>query len=129
VKAVDTNVLARYLTRDSPQQADTAARILQEPTFVSNTVFLELAWLLRSRYHFSRIDVADALRTVLALPAVTVTNRKSLLWAVDRTLDGADIADMVHLVSADKAEAFVTFDKAIARTLKAASPIPIETLA
>ena len=68
------------------------------------------------------------MKTVLSLPAITVSGHEALVRTIDRPLEGADIIDMVHLASGRKADAFVTFDKDIARILKAAAPVP-ETLA
>lgn len=52
MKAVDTNVLDRYLIRDDPEQARLAARFLTEecsadnPCFVNRIVLCELVCLL-----------------------------------------------------------------------------------
>lgn len=49
MRAVDTNVLARYYLRDDAAQARVADRILSDgDVFVPKTVVLELEWVLRS---------------------------------------------------------------------------------
>ena len=49
MRAVDTNVLARYYLRDDPTQARLAGKILSAGgVFVPKTVILELEWVLRS---------------------------------------------------------------------------------
>lgn len=48
MRAVDTNVLARYYLRDDPVQSPLAASLLAAgDVFVPKTVVLELAWVLQ----------------------------------------------------------------------------------
>ena len=48
MRAVDTNVLARYYLRDDATQGRVAASVLSAgDVFVSKTVILELEWVLR----------------------------------------------------------------------------------
>lgn len=60
MKAVDTNVLVRFLVQDDETQAQIAtsllndAETLKQPLFVSNVVVLELMWVLRSVYRIAR---------------------------------------------------------------------------
>ena len=49
VKAIDTNVAARFLLNDDPDQAESARLVIEQPTYISVTVLLELSWLLTSR--------------------------------------------------------------------------------
>ena len=63
MRAVDTNVVVRYLTGDDPGQAARAkAAIDAGDVFVSTTVLLESAWVLRSVYGFAEEEVAAACR-------------------------------------------------------------------
>jgi len=51
MRAVDTNVIVRYLTGDDPAQADKARAVIgREPIFVPRTVVLEVEWVLRGVY-------------------------------------------------------------------------------
>ena len=69
MRAIDTNIVVRYLTVDHPQQAARARAIIEGgDVFVGTTVLLESEWVLRSVYSFSRSEVAVALRA-LALVA------------------------------------------------------------
>lgn len=48
MRAVDTNVIIRYLTGDDPAQVVKARAIIgREPVFVPGTVVLEVEWVLR----------------------------------------------------------------------------------
>ena len=69
MRALDTNIVVRYLTGDDPEQAARAkAAIDAGPVFVSTTVLLECDWVLRSVYGFGGRQVAAALRAFAGLP-------------------------------------------------------------
>ncbi len=70
MRAIDTNVVVRYLTGDDAKQSARARAVIESGSvFVSTTVVLESAWVLRSVYGFSRDAVANALRAFLGLPS------------------------------------------------------------
>lgn len=128
MKAVDTNILARFILADDEHQSEMASEILGTPVWVSLTVWLELGWVLSKRAALGRAMVADAIETLLQLGTIHTADRDGLAWAVARYRAGADWADVIHLVSArTAADGFVTFDRGIA-TYAAQSPIPVETL-
>lgn len=129
LKSVDTNILARYVVGDDPDQAARATLALAEPSFVSLTVLLELAWLLSSRYGMDRATLAATLGDIAALPTIHMGEPALVEWAIDRFSAGADVADMIHIIASRNAESFVTFESRLARLAGPDSPIPIETLA
>ncbi|MBO0664044.1 type II toxin-antitoxin system VapC family toxin [Jiella sp. MQZ9-1] len=62
MNAVDTNVLLRYLVADDPEQSARAtsffsARTADDPAFVGLVVLVEMTWVLRRLYGFSRAEV------------------------------------------------------------------------
>lgn len=68
--AIDTDVLVRYITQDIPEQARTAARLLDRltpdyPGFVSREVNIETVWVLERSYGFSRAQTAEVLTTLV----------------------------------------------------------------
>jgi predicted nucleic-acid-binding protein len=128
MKAVDTNVLARYILSDDPVQSPLAFRQLREPCFVSETVLLECAWLLSSKFDMDRPMLAASLRHLLDLPALTVRNPQLLSWAIDRFAAGADLADMIHIVDAGPVDAFVSFERRLKEAAGPDAPIPVERL-
>ena len=86
MRAIDTNVLVRYLTGDEPGQAARArAAIDAGNVFVSTSVLLESEWVLRSVYGFAGSEVAAALRAFSGLPGVAVENPALLIEALDLT--------------------------------------------
>jgi predicted nucleic-acid-binding protein len=128
VKAVDTNVLARFLARDDAAQTAVADQIMQGQCYVSLTVLLETVWLLASRYGQSRAAICDSLTEVVDLPNVTTPDDAWVIWAIGRFRSGADFADMAHLIDARRAESFVTFDRGVAKAAGENAPLLVETL-
>lgn len=128
MKAVDTNILARFIVGDDPAQSAQATALLQTACYIPDTVVLETAWLLGSRYGLSRAVVAETLRDVIDLPTVTVSNAEGLQWAINRFAAGADLADMIHIHLSRSADAFVSFERKLKRLAGRDSPVPIERL-
>ena len=128
MKSVDTNVVLRFLVRDDLTRATQARETIREGIFVSYTVLMETEWVLRSGYGWNRERIASALSGFVAIDRVTVSNLEDLRWALDRYLAGADCADMLHLIISSGHDAFVTFDRSIARKVGPHSPLPIEAL-
>ena len=111
MRAVDTNVVVRYLTGDDPGQAARARAVIDAgDVFVGTTVLLESEWVLRSVYGFSRTEVAAALRAFAGLPGLSVENPAVLSEALDYAERGMDFADALHLGAAARCEVLLTFD-------------------
>lgn len=128
MKAIDTNVVIRYLVRDDDFQAEIAEAIIEHKCYISHTVLVESVWLLSSYYALSRDKIAMALGELLSLPSTSTVDYDLVTWAIKRYQLGADFADMIHLIDGRSADQFVTFDKAIAKAAGNDAPIPIETL-
>ena len=125
MRAVDTNVVVRYLTGDDPAQAARARAVIEAgDVFVGTTVLLESEWVLRSVYGFSGKEVAVALRALAGLPNVRVESPAMLAEALDRAQNGMDFADAVHLGAAVRCEAMLTFDRRFIELAKG-SPVPV----
>jgi len=112
MRAVDTNVVVRYLTGDDPQQAARArAAVDAGDVFVSTTVLLESEWVLRSVYGLAGTAAAAALRAFAGLPGISVERPDLISDALDRAEKGMDFADALHLGGAARCEAMLTFDQ------------------
>ena len=112
MRAVDTNVVVRYLTGDDPRQAARAkAAVDAGDIFASATVLLECEWVLRSVYGLAGTEVAAALRAFAGLPGVSVERPSLIADALDRAEKGMDFADALHLGAAARCEAMLTFDR------------------
>jgi predicted nucleic acid-binding protein len=115
--AVDTNILVRYLAHDHPAQSAAAgALIVGNDIFICTTVFMETEWVLRNGYSFTPARIASALTAFAGLPNVTLENPAAAAKALDWLTKGMDFADALHLATARDCEAFVSFDKAFAKT-------------
>ena len=127
MRAIDTNVVVRYLTGDDPAQAARARKVIDRGNvFVSTTVFLESEWVLRSVYGFSGNDVALALRAFAGLPAIEVESPALLAEVLDRMEKGMDFADALHLGAAAGCEAMLSFDRDFIETAGNESVIVME---
>lgn len=118
--AIDTNLVVRYLTGDHPQQSAKAKAVIDgEEVYVSTTVMLETEWVLRSAYGFDAKRVYKALFGFGGLPSVVLEDPELVAFALNRTSDGMDFADALHLGRATSCDAFLTFDQRLVRTAKA----------
>jgi predicted nucleic acid-binding protein len=116
VRAIDTNVIVRFLTGDDPAQAARARKLIESGgIFVSTSVLLETEWVLRSGYGFAGGRLVPALRDFAGLPGVTLENPQLAARALDWAEQGLDFADALHLGSAQSCTAFLTFDRKLAR--------------
>ena len=129
MRSVDTNVLLRLIVTSDAAQTHRAQSIASEPMFLPLTVLIETGWVLRSSYAFDRLRLAAALLHLIALPTVVVDDEPSVRWAIGQVRDnGADLADMLHLVAARTTDRFATFDRKLAKQAGPDAPIEIETL-
>ncbi len=126
MRAIDTNVLVRFLTGDDPDQAARArAAIMQGPVYVSSTVLLETAWVLRSVYAIAPHDIAAALRRFGGLANAVLEEPARIAQALDWVEQGMDVADALHLAKASPCEAMLTFDERFIRAAEGVSSIPV----
>jgi predicted nucleic acid-binding protein len=117
--AIDTNVVVRYLTGDQPRQARKAKALIDaEPVFVCKTVLLEAEWVLRSVFGFTPTEVAKALTDFAGLPSVTLEDAAIIVTALDWMAGGIDFADALHLANTQGSDAFVTFDRGLAKSAR-----------
>ena len=114
--AIDTNVVIRFLTLDHEALARRALEIVSNnEVFVPVTVILEAEWVLRDAYEMPRDEVIRELRRFCGLERVTVGAAHAVERALDLAEAGVDLADALHVVQAEGCEAFITFDKKLAR--------------
>ena len=110
--AVDTNIIIRLLTRDDEQQYQKSFSIFSEQeVFVADTAILEVAWVLRFSYAFTSNEISHALRQLLGLKNVHVSNPVVSAQAIDWFEKGLDFSDALHLAQCQQFEKLYTFDK------------------
>ncbi len=117
---LDTNIIVRHYTGDPPAQARLATRYLEQADrlLLPDLILAEVAYVLESYYRMSRDQVAAALRSTLAIPAVRVFDRDLL----QRTVELYDIhrfgfADAYLVASAERSAVgtIASFDRGIDR--------------
>ena len=114
--AIDTNIVARYVVGDGGDEFARAVNVIENNRVsIAVTVVLETEWVLRDVYDFSRAEVLSAFTRLFGLPTVSVAEPPAVRRALDYAELGLDFADALHLAQASECEAFVTFDKRLAR--------------
>lgn len=127
MRSIDTNVIARWLLRDDPQQARVADDVMAQPVELTGTVALEIGWLMMSVGRMTPLQFADTMSVLLGIDTLYAPNKAGLKWAVDRLRSGADWADMVH-IAMTQSESFASFDKQLRKQAGDAAPVLVETL-
>lgn len=93
------------------------------------SVLVELCWVLECSLELPRDKVVAALSTLRVIDRLTVPHEKNFDWCVERYAEGADFADMVHLVAALVGSSdFAPFDRKLLRQAGASTPLPVVLL-
>jgi predicted nucleic-acid-binding protein len=119
MRAVDTNVVFRYLAADDAAQTKRAQALIDGgEVWLSLTVVLETERVLRSSYRFSPGEIVAAFRTLAGQPTVSVENPSALAGALRLCEAGIDFADALHVSAAPAEVEFATFDDALIKSSK-----------
>jgi len=120
VKALDTNVLVRFLVADDERQAEMVRTLFkqtalkQQKLFVPLLVVLELLWVLASVYHIPRNKILDALQNMLLMPVLSFDNQAALQDFIHSAKNGKeDLSDLLiaHAAVESGCDTVLTFDK------------------
>jgi predicted nucleic-acid-binding protein len=65
MRAIDTNVLVRLVTRDDPAQVRSAEDFVAKGAWVSHLVLAETVWVLESNYEFDARSIAESVGMLL----------------------------------------------------------------
>ncbi len=124
MKALDTNVLVRFLVKDDAEQAQLVyilfkqAEKQKQQLFVPILVVLETIWVLQAVYHIEDHEILAALNDLLLMP-VLLFETQPVLHAFISAATGKnfDLADLLiaHSASAYPCEGVLTFDKKAAK--------------
>ncbi len=111
--ALDTNILARIATNDTPQQARRAASFIDSSNalFVPITVSLELEWVLRGAYKMPKAAITKIFEGFLSVRNLNFERSGDIHLILQRYESGFDFADVLHHAGAAGCEALATFDK------------------
>jgi predicted nucleic acid-binding protein len=117
---VDTNVIVRHLTGDPAPLAARATRYLAsaEVLYVADLIVAEAVCVLESFYKAPRAQVADAMRSLVAMSSVVTVDPSLLLRALEvYESDRLDFAEAYLVACAESTgvNRVASFDKAIDR--------------
>jgi predicted nucleic-acid-binding protein len=82
MRAVDTNVLVRLLTRDEPKQAAVADAFVQEGAWVSVLALAEAMWVLVAVYERDAVQIATAVEMLLSHQHLTLQEPEAVAAAL-----------------------------------------------
>ena len=125
MKAVDTNILMRFLVNDDPAQAQqvrqlfSAAEQQRETYSVPLLVVLESIWVLESAYQVGRNELIEVFSDLLLLPVLEFEQREAVQAMLQAARnDPLDLPDLLIAKSALRSgcECIFTFDKKAARS-------------
>jgi len=120
MKAIDTNILVRFLTGDDDLQANKVYSIFKKAEsekielFVPLLVVLEMIWVLESVYEISRAEILDAIGDLLLMPIFKFDQQPAIQQLVHSAQgNNYDLSDLLiaHSAKINGCEAVLTFDK------------------
>ena len=124
MKALDTNILIRFLVADEPRQAQLVYRLFKnvekknERFFVSLLVVLETLWVLDSVYEYTSAEIVEALKGLLALRVLDFESASVLReWLETAQTSKGDLSDLLigHVAHNKGCSSVLTFDKKASR--------------
>ena len=119
MRAVDTNVLVRILTRDDPRQVEAAEAFIETGAWVSTVVLVETLWTLASTYRQDSSGIEFAVDMLLNHDRLLLQDSDAVAAALDhfRGRPSLGFADCLVLALARKAGHLPlgTFDRGLAR--------------
>ncbi len=119
MRAVDTNVLVRLITRDDARQAAAADSFVESGGWVGHLVLAETTWVLSAVYDLAPPAIATAVEMLLNHQHVTIQDADVVTAALERYRrhPRVDFSDCLVLEMARKAGHLPvgTFDRKFAR--------------
>jgi predicted nucleic-acid-binding protein len=119
VRAVDTNVLVRLLTRDDPKQAAAADAFVEPGAWISHLALAEATWVLSAVYDREPGEIAAAIEMLLDHATLALQDPDVVSAALQqfRSRPALGFSDCLLLEVARKAGHLPlgTFDKSLGR--------------
>jgi predicted nucleic-acid-binding protein len=117
---VDTNVLVRHLTGDPPALAERATAFLaaESELYLTDLIVAETIYVLESFYEAPRDQVAETMRSLVAMRSMLIVDPALLLRAIEvYELDRLDFAEAYLVACAESTGVgnVASFDRAIDR--------------
>jgi predicted nucleic-acid-binding protein len=83
MRAIDTNVLVRLITRDDARQAAAAESFAEPGAWVPLVVLVEAAWVLSTVYKLSAKDLAKAIEMLLHHRDLVIQDAEAVAGALE----------------------------------------------
>ena len=119
MRAVDTNILVRLVTRDDAKQVAAAEAFVSRGAWVPHLVLAEATWVLASVYERGAGEIATAVEMLLNHKDLTLQDSEAVAAAVDhfRRRPALGFSDCLVVEVARKAGHLPlgTFDRNLAR--------------
>jgi len=119
MRAVDTNVLVRLVTRDDNRQVASAETFTDKGAWVSHLVLAETAWVLSAAYDLDHASIATAIDMLLNHITLTIQDADVVAAALEhyRGKPALGFSDCLVLEIARKAGHLPlgTFDKTLSK--------------
>ena len=119
MRAVDTNVLVRLMTRDEAQQAEIADSFIENGAWVSILVLAEATWVFEAVYRRSAAEVAAAVQMLIDHKDLTLQDSDAVGAALELFLSrpslGFSDCLIFHIARKEGHLPLGTFDRALAR--------------
>jgi predicted nucleic-acid-binding protein len=84
MRAVDTNVLVRLVTRDDRKQVAAAESFVSKGAWVSTLVLTEATWVLTALYNLSQAEIATAIDMLLHHRDLIIQESDSVAAALEQ---------------------------------------------
>ncbi|PIP86116.1 hypothetical protein COW83_00605 [Candidatus Collierbacteria bacterium CG22_combo_CG10-13_8_21_14_all_43_12] len=126
---VDTNYFLRFFLDDNPKQAQEVRELFvrgsaEEVKLVSSlVVFLEVYWVLKSFYSFSKDQICKSLNVILRMDFIKIDEKEVIFRAMEIfDINNLDLEDCFHLAylleNSGEAKRLATFDKKLENIYK-----------
>jgi predicted nucleic-acid-binding protein len=119
MRAVDTNVLVRLVTRDDDEQVASAEAFVEKGAWVSQLVLAEMTWVLSAAYDLEHSEIATAIDMLLNHASLTLQDSDVIAAALAnyRKKPALGFSDCLVLEIARKAghTPLGTFDKKLSK--------------
>ena len=83
MRAVDTNVLVRLVTRDDEKQVAAAESFISKGAWVSTLVLIEATWVLAALYELTHREIATAVEMLLHHRDLTIQDSGTVAAALE----------------------------------------------
>ena len=105
MRAVDTNVLVRLITRDDRNQVAASEAFVSKGAWVSTLVLMEATWVLTAVYELTHAEIATAIDMLLYHRDLTIQESDSVAAALEqyRSRPSLGFSDSLILETARKA--------------------------